>query len=233
MPHLGRVENDEKSLCVPATACKEKVRGAGRPASAMMFSIAEEWSRDVPADNPPDWEARYRQPGYWCGEEPVAFLREHLDELPRGAALDLAMGEGRNAIFLAHHGYRVTGIEKSPTAVAKARARAEAEGVRLNLIEADLESYPLPRAQFDVVLCFYYLQRDLCAPMEAALRPGGALVMETYTVEQLQFERGPRSRVHLLEPNELYRFYRHLRISCYREVIRDDRALASLLAFKL
>lgn len=199
----------------------------------MMFPTENERSREVPPDNPPDWEARYRQPGYWCGEEPVAFLRQHLDELPRGAALDLAMGEGRNALFLAHHGYQVTGIEKSPTAVAKARARAEKEGVELNLIEADLENYPLPREEFDVVLCFYYLQRNLFPQMEAALKAGGALLMETYTVEQLQFARGPRSRAHLLEPNELYRAFRHLRIACYREVIREERALASLLAFKL
>jgi len=187
----------------------------------------------VRGDNAPDWEARYRQPGYWCGEEPVDFLRDHLAELPRGAALDLAMGEGRNAVFLAQHGFAVTGIEKSPTAIAKAQERASKEGVQLTVIEADLESYALPVEPFDVVLCFYYLQRSLFGPMVGALKPGGALVVQTYTVEQLQFSRGPRSREHLLEPNELFLAFRRLRVAYYREVIREERAVASLLAYKL
>jgi 2-polyprenyl-3-methyl-5-hydroxy-6-metoxy-1,4-benzoquinol methylase len=187
----------------------------------------------VAGEDAPNWEGRYRQPGYWCGEEPVDFLREHLEELPRGAALDLAMGEGRNAVFLARHGFNVTGIENSPSAIAKARERAAKEGVELTTIQADLEHYRLPAAEFDVVLCFYYLQRNLFGPMAAALKPGGALVMQTYTVEQLQFACGPRRREHLLEPNELYRSFRRLRLAYYREVTRDERAIASLLAYKL
>lgn len=181
----------------------------------------------------PDWEARYQQPGYWCGEEPVDFLREHLEELPRGAALDLAMGEGRNAVFLARHGFTVTGIEKSPTAIAKARERAAKDEVQLTVIRADLEDYQLPVEQFDVVLCFYYLQRSLFRPMVAVLKPGGALVVHTYTVEQLQFSRGPRKREHLLEPNELFLAFRRLRVAYYREVTGEERAIASLLAYKL
>jgi len=70
-------------------------------------------------------------------------------------------------------------------------------------------------------------------PMVAALRPGGALVVQTYTVEQLQFSRGPRKREHLLDPNELFRAFRRLRVAYYREVTREERAVASLLAYKL
>lgn len=188
--------------------------------------------RESAGADQPDWEARYRRPGYWCGDEPVPYLREHLDELPRGTALDLAMGEGRNAVFLAQNGFSVTGIEKSATGISKARARAQEAGVQLNLIEADLEDYTVPTEQFDAVLCFFYLQRDLFPQMEAALKRGGALIMETYTVEQLQFARGPRRREYLLEPNELYQAFRHLRIAHYREVVRDERAVASLLAYR-
>lgn len=183
--------------------------------------------------NPPDWEKRYQQPGYWCGTEPVQFLQQHLGELPVGTALDLAMGEGRNAVFLARHGFTVTGIEKSPTAIAKARARAQQEGVILTLIEADLENYALPVEQFDLLLCFYYLDRSLFGAMEGALKRGGALLMETYTQEQLRFPRGPRNRAHLLEPNELYRAFRHLRVAYYRELTREERAVASLLAYRV
>lgn len=190
-------------------------------------------SREVGGAKAPDWEDRYRQPGYWCGTEPIEFLREHLAELPRGAALDLAMGEGRNALFLARHGFAVTGVEKSPTAIAKAQARAREEGLNLTTIEADLEKSPLPAGPFDVVLCFYYLQRSLWPVLAGVLRPGGALLVETCTIEQLQFSTGPRNPEHLLQPNELYRAFRHWRVTHYREIIREDRALASLLAYKI
>jgi len=113
------------------------------------------------------------------------------------------------------------------------RERAAKAGVQLKAIQADLENYQLPAAEFDVVLCFHYLQRSLFAPTVAALKPGGALVVQTYTMEQLQFPRGPRRREHLLEPNELFRAFRRLRVAYYREVTRDERAIASLLAYKL
>lgn len=180
----------------------------------------------------PNWEERYAQPGCCCGREPVDFLREHLDELPRDAALDLAMGEGRNALFLAQHGFSVTGIDNSPTGVAKAEARAREQGLRLKTVVANLESYALPVEEFDVVLCCYYLQRSLFPQMERALKQGGALLVQTLTVEQLQFSTGPRNREHLLEPNELYRTFRHLRVAYYREVVRGERAVASLLAYR-
>lgn len=178
------------------------------------------------------WQERYQQPGYRCGTEPVEFLRQHLPEVDRGTALDLAMGEGRNAVFLARNGFVVTGIEKSSAALAKARALARKARVTLTAIEADLEEFSLPGAEFDLVVCFYYLQRELFAALERTLKPGGALMMETYTTDQLRLPHGPQRPEHLLQPNELYRAFRHLRIAYYREVTRDGRAVASLLAYR-
>lgn len=180
----------------------------------------------------PDWEERYRKPGCVCGREPAGFLVEHFNELPVGAALDLAMGDRHNALFLARHGFAVTGIEKSPPAIAKARARASGLGVALTTVEADLENYTLPVEVFAVVLCFNYLQRSLFAAMGRALKPGGALVMETYTMDELKLPHGPRHPEHLLQPGELYRAFRHLRVAYYREVTPANRAVASLLAFR-
>lgn len=180
----------------------------------------------------PDWEERYAQPGYFCGTEPAQFLRGHLQELPRGAVLDLAIGEGRNALFLARHGYRVYGVDQSTVGLAKAQARVRQLGLHAYLWAADLERYPLPEAQFEVVVCFYYLQRSLFPQMERALRQGGALIMETYTIEQLPCRHGPSNPEHLLQPNELYRAFRHLRVVHYREMIKEERATASLLAFR-
>ena len=184
-------------------------------------------------DQQPDWNARFSRPGLFCGDYALDFLREHIGELPPGDALDLATGEGRNAVFLAQQGYRVTAIEKSAVGLAKAEQWAKQACIDLNLIEADLEKYALSENAFDLVFCSYYTQRPLFPQMERALRPGGALMIQTYTIEQLGRERGPSNPDFLLQPNELYRTFRHLRISWYREVDDGNRAIASLLAFRL
>lgn len=85
------------------------------------------------------------------------------------------------------------------------------------LIRADLESFALPSAAFDVILCFRYLQRPLFPAIERALRPGGVLVLETFTVEQLSFEEGPRNREHLLRVGELREAFPDLATLFYRE----------------
>lgn len=181
------------------------------------------------------WEERYRAPGYRAGKEPSILLVEVLPELvkahPGGRVLDLAMGEGRNAVFLAGHGFRVTGIERSPTAIAKARALAAERGVALEVIEADLEQFILPAESFEVVLCFYYLDRMLFPAMARALVPGGWLIYETYTREQLRFASGPRNPAYLLEPGELRQAFPGLAIRLYRETA-EEKAIASLVAEK-
>jgi SAM-dependent methyltransferase len=186
----------------------------------------------APKKQEPNWDERYRQPGRFCGEDALDFLREYINELPSGDALDLAAGEGRNAVFLAQKGYRVTAIEKSPVGIAKAAAWAKEAGVELDLIEADLENYSLPEEAFDLVFCSNYTQRSLFPQMERALRTGGALMIQTYTVEQAGRERGPKNPEFLLQPNELYRTFRHLRVAYYREVDDGHRAIASLLAYR-
>ena len=65
------------------------------------------------------WDKKYGTEAYIFGKEPVAFLREHIDVLPKGKALDVAMGEGRNAVFLAKNGFEVDGCDISEIAVKK------------------------------------------------------------------------------------------------------------------
>ena len=190
---------------------------------------------------PEEWDERYRRPDYWAGREPVSFLRQALPFLPRGHALDLASGEGRNAVFLAQHGWRVTGVERSFAGIEKAVALANTRGVRvvseaeahaagdLRLIQADLEQYQLPDSAFDVVTAFYYLQRSLFPAIRRALRPRGVLVYETYTIHQLEYPHGPRSPQHLLQPGELRDAFADLEILFYAES-NAGRAIASLLA---
>ncbi|MBF8274980.1 MAG: hypothetical protein HW390_53 [Candidatus Brocadiaceae bacterium] len=180
------------------------------------------------------WDTKYGTEAYIFGKEPVAFLREHIDVLPKGKALDVAMGEGRNAVFLAKNGFEVDGCDISETAIKKALELAREMRVDIHAFAADLETYRMPENTYDVISCFYYLQRDLFAQMKDALKPGGMIIYETYTTENLErgFD-GPKNKDYLLQPNELLHAFKDLKIIYYRELVVDNKkAVASLIARK-
>ena len=194
-----------------------------------------------------NWDQRYRSEPH-SDPEPAPFLREILPLCPRGRALDLAMGAGRNAVYLVGRGWRVTGLDSSRVALEKAAALARDHQVTVHcgsdlsrefsrklpgllLLEADLQLWPLPEAQFDLIVCFNFLQRSLFASITRALRRGGMLVYETHTVEQLGFPDGPHNPDYLLRPGELQESFGELKTLFYRE-LRTGKGIASLLARK-
>ena len=149
--------------------------------------------RGMTEDVARSWDEQYKREEAVPERGPAALLVEQASLLPpRGKALDVAMGTGRNALYLASLGYEVTGIDISPVAVARCRAEAQRRGIRIEAVCADLTSYPLARESYDVVLNFYYLDRELCPRLVEALRPGGVLVFETFTLEQRRFGWGPQ-----------------------------------------
>lgn len=193
------------------------------------------------------WEERYRRPEYWAGKEPAEFLQEVLPWLAPGTALDVAMGEGRNSVFLAQQGWQVVGVDASSAALDKAESLARQRSVWVSrgvsrspvlpphpgllLHQADLETDALPVGPFGVVTCFNYLQRSLFRSLEARVAPGGYLVYETYTLDQLRFAGGPRNPEYLLQPGELRAAFSKLEIIFYREH-NAGKGIASLLARK-
>src|SRR3972149_2081218 len=94
--------------------------------------------------------------------EPSSFLVENAGLLPKGRVLDVAMGTGRNAVYLARMGYNVKGIDKSPEAVLYAREIAQKAGISIKAEIADLEAdYTIEKSAYDAIICFNYLQRSL------------------------------------------------------------------------
>ena len=141
------------------------------------------------------------------------------------------MGEGRNGVFLATKGFQVTGVDISEAGFKKARDLASEKGVKLTTVVADLEQYTIPPSSYDVIICTYFLQRDLFPKITAALKPGGVALIETYTVDHLQY-RPKFNRTFLLERNELLTLLPGLRVLRYQEVDTGDAAFASILAQK-
>lgn len=194
-----------------------------------------------------DWDAKHSLAGREAAEAPAGILAELWPLLPPGAALDLACGSGRNAIFLAEHGRPVTAVDWSQAALDLLEKRAqtlrlpvrriqrieEAQQARagIDLVQTDLESAQLGVNGYFLILCVRYLQRSLFSQICRALRPGGMLLFETYTKAQLDFSGGPRNPAHLLDRGELRRAFPELQTVFYRE-LRAEQGIASLAARK-
>jgi tellurite methyltransferase len=172
-------------------------------------------------------------------DPPLPFLVEQVACGPRGRALDLAMGNGRNAIYLAQQGYEVDGIDLSEEAVRRAIASARSLGLSINGIIADLDQFPLAPDRYDLICCFYYLARPLFPSMKTALRPGGKIIYQSVTTDECLFNPDFRKEW-CLERNELLNAFRDLRILYYEESTvpstvakgMSHTALASLVAVR-
>jgi len=129
-----------------------------------------------------DWDARYAAVENLWAAKPNRFLVAEVGDLEPGRALDLACGEGQNAIWLGTLGWRVTGVDYSEVAIAKARARAERDGVDVDFVCADLVTYEPDARAFDLVLVLYLhipsAQRAaIHANAAAAVGPGGTFLL--------------------------------------------------------
>jgi len=164
---------------------------------------------------------------------PAQFLQKNIGLLPKGRALDIAMGRGENAIYLARMGFEVEGVDVSAEAVHSALEAAQRAGVTLKAEITDLErKYVIKEGTYDVIICFRYLQRSLIPQIKDGLRNGGMIVYETFTVDQVQFGR-PRNSDYLLKHNELLDMFRDFRCLLYQEGILETRkAVARIIAEK-
>jgi tellurite methyltransferase len=165
---------------------------------------------------------------------PSPFVAEWIRTLatrvaPPRRALDLAMGRGRHAIVLARHGFHTYGVDMNADVVRDAVAAAAQDGLVVRGWCADLTTYPLPDATFDLVVVARYLQRNLFASIRRTVKPGGFVLYETFTVAQRLLGTGPASADHLLEPGELRNAFSGWDALFYEEVAAPE-AVARLAA---
>jgi len=169
-----------------------------------------------------EWDARYKS-GDHSDEVPDPFLlasKPFFEVLrPEAAALDIACGAGRHAVWLAEQGFHVTALDFSLAALAKARNLAERRHVTVDLGQADLESscVSVGRAAYDLICGFFFLDRPLFPKLIEALKPGGLVIYKTYSVDQLRYPGRPRHPMYLLEHNELLKLFAAFRILQYEE----------------
>jgi hypothetical protein len=142
------------------------------------------------------WEKRYAAEEYAYGQEPNAFFKACLDELPKpGRILLPAEGEGRNAVYAARRGWEVDAFDFSSAAREKALRLAERHGVHINYEVADYETAHIEPGAYDAVALIFAhkhesIRRTVHRKLVPALKAGGYLFLEAYSKEQLGYGTG-------------------------------------------
>jgi SAM-dependent methyltransferase len=171
-----------------------------------------------------EWDRRYADRGLLWTANPNRFLVAETSELPAARALDLATGEGRDAVWLAEQGWQVVGVDFSRVGLQKARKLAGDRGVEVDWLQADLLDYrPEPRT-FDLVLVFYLQvpqedRQPILAAAATAVAPGGTLLLAAHDKSNLKHGHGG--------PKDASVLYTPRRMSCaiLREVASRSSAL--------
>ena len=176
-----------------------------------------------------DWDKRYASVENLWATKPNRFLVSEVADLTPGSALDLACGEGQNAIWLATLGWEVTGVDYSEVAIAKAEARAERDGVQADFVCADLvvvrargrrirpRARPLPpHPQGE--------RREVLESAAAALAPGGTFFLLGHDSTNLaDGVGGPSDPAILYTPDDIAHELPGLEIEKAERVRRDVR----------
>jgi tellurite methyltransferase len=179
-----------------------------------------------------DWDKRYRDRSHGGLGAPHELLRRFWPAIPKGQVIDVAMGGGRNALFLAGKGFGVCGVEKSAEAIKIARRLLDD---RVAIIRGDAERLPFRQESAEGVLVFYFLLRSIMGDIVTILKKGGVVIYETFLKRQNEIDK-PRNPEYLLDDGELISFFRGFDLIFYEETLsiagRRKRAVAKLVGRK-
>ena len=174
-----------------------------------------------------DWNTRYSESGFAYGIDPNDFLVSVSSKLPIGNCLSLAEGEGRNAVYLAKKGHKVTAVDSSDVGLLKADKLAQSNNVSLNTIHCDLHDYKIPKSQFDSIISIFchvpvVTRKQIHKDVVSGLKPGGIFVLEAYTAKQIALGTGgPPSPELTMDVEELKKELDGLEFLIAQEIKRE------------
>jgi SAM-dependent methyltransferase len=168
------------------------------------------------------WDKVYSQPEPGYRTEPNAFLIYAIERIQRerllpgkAAALDLAMGDGRNALVLAEKGLEVTGLDISRVALEKARAKAAEKKLHLEALQQDLFAYDFGKGKWDLITIIYFNPAlQIFEQLKTGVKPGGLMIIEGQGSEHTGEGPPPATR---FRPNQLLQAFADWRILYYED----------------
>jgi SAM-dependent methyltransferase len=182
------------------------------------------------------WDLKYEQ-GLPSLEKPDPFFLSAFDQFVAGsfpnggAALDLAGGIGRHALWLAKRNWQVTVVDISEVAIRKLDQKTQQLGLTMNLFALDAKEYDFEPAYLDLVVMFYHLDRDICPQVLAALRPGGFLICKSSVCCDSNEGVAP-ANLRPLAKNEILSLFPELSVLHHQERPVRDRGVVEYVGKK-
>ncbi|MEH7439477.1 class I SAM-dependent methyltransferase [Neobacillus drentensis] len=165
------------------------------------------------------WNTRFAAEHYVYGTEPNVFLKEMQKRLQlSGEVLTIAEGEGRNAVFLAEQGMKVTAWDYAESGLAKIKKLSKERGVSVQTELVDLNEAEWGQDQWDEVVCIFghfpaELRKKTLQGVKGAVKPGGYFITEVYSRYQLPYNSGgPKDLGFLYTPEEFLQIFNDWRI---------------------
>lgn len=177
------------------------------------------------------WDENFSTDDYVYGTIENEFVRSMSKHFPKKAKVAcFAEGEGRNAVYLASLGHEVTAYDQSAVGLQKAHRLANQKGVKIHTVAKDLTKERVAKDQYDVaVMIFGHVHKKdqpfFFENIIGALKPGGILLAEVYSKEQIHYKTGgPGSIDHLYDPVDLLRWTNKITVNhfYYGEAIRHE-----------
>ena len=175
-----------------------------------------------------DWDDRYAASDYLFGTAPNDFLKTVAHQLaPNSQILCLADGEGRNGVYLAAQGHTVTAVDQSRVGLEKAKKLAQQKQVSVETIKADLAEYDLGVESWDCIVSIFFhipsaVRAHIYPRIIAALKPGGSLILESYTPNQLNHKTGgPPTSDLMLTKDQLTQYFSEMNLEHLQELERE------------
>jgi tellurite methyltransferase len=175
------------------------------------------------------WDTFYKQKDHAFGREAVGFLKDHIQLIPKGKAFLPAMGEGRNAIFLAKNGFEVIGNDISDVAIDKAKALAKKLNLNIKASVVNMKEYSFKDNEFDFIFISLFYDRDLLQGLKKSLKKGG-LIMFYEEIYNGDPTKAPSQ--FWVKSNELKSALKDMRVLVYKEYDDHGKKVVGVLAKK-
>lgn len=202
--HPDRVEADYRKLLAS--------EGLSAAEIERHFRVIDEYERKSEVDR---WNRILTAPAPSFNTKPNAFLVEMTRGMTPGRALDVGMGQGRNALYLAQRGWTVTGFDPADKAVAAAQAEAKRLGVALDAQVLRDDQFDFGKDQWNLIVFSYVGIRGVVARAYDSLKPGGSVVVEAFHRDSTRTDRIGDDVV--FDTNELPKLFERFRVIRYED----------------